>query len=135
LILENVRSAICASSQVLGRGFKLTVREPGEAEAKVVLLQGKIYPSGYLLGDPTTAVGEFDSLGWRVSLPGLNLVLAYQEPDIVLSSLEALTDPEQARQFLEKNIREQSSSYRDLSIQACTPRVVRYKPGNAHSSV
>jgi hypothetical protein len=110
--------------------YELAVREPGKAEPKVVPLQGKIYPPGYSIDGPATTRGEFGSPGWRALMPELNLVLASQEPDTVLSSLALLTDPEQACRFLEKSIREQSPAYRDLSIQACTPKVVRYKPGS-----
>ena len=74
-----------------------------------------------------------NSLGskdWHAIIPALNLELWKKEPEGVLSALELLTDPEQSRQYLMSRIRAASPAYKDLQIQACHPKVARYKPGS-----
>jgi Ser/Thr protein kinase RdoA (MazF antagonist) len=41
-----------------------------------------------------------------------------------------LTDPEESRHFLMRNIQAGSPQYHDIDIQASNPKVVRYKPGS-----
>jgi hypothetical protein len=110
--------------------YDLTIREAGQAEAREVALQGTIYSPGVSISAPTIPESAFESKTWRVYLPDLNLLLAMPGPEKVLTSLEFLTDPGQACQYLERSIRADSPAYRDLQIQACTPKVVRYKPGS-----
>ena len=68
--------------------------------------------------------------GWHADIPDLNLKLKTQESETVLASLAFLTDPEESRHFLMRNIRAASSKYQDMEIQASNPKVVRYKPGS-----
>jgi Ser/Thr protein kinase RdoA (MazF antagonist) len=68
--------------------------------------------------------------GWRAVIPELNLKLKTQESETVLGSLSFLTDPEESRHFLMRNIREGSPNYHDIEIQASNPKVARYKPGS-----
>src|SRR5690606_6664879 len=44
--------------------------------------------------------------------------------------LPRLTDPAAARDLLEESIRAASPAYRDIQLQACRPKVMRYKPGS-----
>ena len=73
------------------------------------------------------ALGSKD---WHAVIPDLNLELWIKQPEAVLSALGMLTDPEQSRQYLMRTIRAGSANYRDLEIQACHPRIARYKPGS-----
>lgn len=109
--------------------YELFVRGPGDVETRILPLEGTIFPPGYPVSGPTSAPGNLGSQGWRVYLPELNLELASPEPEKVLSSLALLTDPQEARSFLEQSIRD-NPAYREFSLQACNPRVVRYKPGS-----
>ncbi|HEY6072369.1 MAG TPA: phosphotransferase, partial [Anaerolineales bacterium] len=82
-------------------------------------------PSRLLLVE--NALGSKD---WHAVIPDLNLELWIKQPEAVLSALGMLTDPEQSRQYLMRTIRAGSANYRDLEIQACHPRIARYKPGS-----
>ena len=50
--------------------------------------------------------------------------------EIALPALPALTDPEQARDLLERHLRGASPADAGLRLAGCAPRVVRYKPGS-----
>ena len=52
------------------------------------------------------------------------------KPEAVLSALEMLTDPEQSRQYLMRPFGPGLRLISDLEIQACHPRIARYKPGS-----
>jgi aminoglycoside phosphotransferase (APT) family kinase protein len=108
---------------------QLTARKPGEGQDVVIPLQARIFPPGQLTG-AARVEGSLGQAGWLARLPELNLELRAREAETVLAALELLTDPEAARQFLESSIRADSPNYRDLRIQSCTPKVVRYKPGS-----
>lgn len=110
--------------------YKLMVARPGDTQHRTIPLQGAIYPPGVLQGGQAKVSGSLGEEGWQVDLPELNLVLKTQEPETILASLERLTDPEQSRQFLMESIRANSPAYRDLRIETCSPKVVRYKPGS-----
>jgi hypothetical protein len=59
------------------------------------------------------------------------LVLAPEaEAEAPLPALALLTDPERARELLERAIRAGIPEYRELRILAVTPRVMRYTPGS-----
>lgn len=72
----------------------------------------------------------FGSEGWRCHMPELGLEFRTQPGDIALATLPALTDPEEARVLIEHGIRGSSPKYADLRIEACRPKVMRYKPGS-----
>jgi hypothetical protein len=74
--------------------------------------------------------GTFGMEGWYAVIPDLNLKLRTQESEKVLGSLAFLTDPEESRHFLMRNIQAGSRKYQDIEIQASNPKVVRYKPGS-----
>jgi hypothetical protein len=70
----------------------------------------------------------FGSEGWSCYAPELRLELRVQPPDAALVSLPALTDPQEARVLLEKGMRSVSPAYESLTIEACRPQIMRYKP-------
>jgi hypothetical protein len=74
--------------------------------------------------------GAFGTDSWHAILPELNLELRALEPETELAAFAILTNPEQARQFLERSFRNGSPAYRDVRIQASNPQIVRYKPGD-----
>lgn len=110
--------------------YHLTISTPGEETSQTVVLEGAIYPPGILPDEEPQVEGAFGREGWRAVVPDLNLKLKSQEAETVLASLEFLTDPEESRHFLMRNIQADSPAYRDLQIQASNPKVVRYKPGS-----
>lgn len=110
--------------------YHVTICPPGENTAQTVILEGAIYPPGILPQDGPLIEGAFGREGWRAVIPDLNLKLKSQEAETVLASLEFLTDPEESRHFLMRNIQADSPDYRDIQIQASNPKVVRYKPGS-----
>lgn len=111
--------------------YELTVSKAGESDGMSTIdLQGIIYPPGVISTHAPLVENSLGSKEWHAVIPDLNLELWTKQPEAVLSFLNLLTDPEQSRQFLMKSIRAGSPAYRDLQIQACQPKVVRYKPGS-----
>jgi hypothetical protein len=110
--------------------FELSVSAQGAAEQYQVDLQGILYPWGGIADRPFTIEDALGSKTWHAVLPAFNLELWTKLPEAVLSSLAMLTDPEQSRQYLMRSIRAGSPAYRDLYIQTCQPKIVRYKPGS-----
>ena len=101
-----------------------------EKNPQTTILEGQIYPPGVIPRGEPEVEGAFGMDGWHAIIPDLNLKLKTQESETVLSSLSFLTDPEESRDFLMRNIREISPKYHDIEIQASNPKVVRYKPGS-----
>jgi phosphotransferase family enzyme len=110
--------------------YELTVSKPGEATTSKIHLQGILSAPDTVSSRPLLVENSLESKEWHAVIPALNLELWPKEPEGVLSSLELLTDPEQSRQYLMSRIRTASPSYRDLQIEACHPKVARYKPGS-----
>ena len=110
--------------------YHLVYSPPREKNSQTVILEGQIYPPGVIPQGEPEVEGTFAMEGWRAVIPDLNLKLKTQESETVLSSLSFLTDPEESRDFLMRNIRESSPKYHDIEIQASNPKVVRYKPGS-----
>ena len=110
--------------------YHLTIHPPGENTPQTVVLEGAIYPLGILPEEEPQVEGAFGREGWLAVIPDLNLKLKSQEAETVLASLAFLTDPEESRHFLMRNIQADSPAYRDLQLQASNPKVVRYKPGS-----
>jgi len=110
--------------------YELTVSKPGESGVSTINLQGIIYPPGVISSHAPLVENSLGSKDWHAVIPGLNLELWTKQPEVVLSSLQLLTDPEQSRQYLMNRIRAGSPVYRDLQIQSSQPKVVRYKPGS-----
>ena len=110
--------------------YHLTTCLPGENTPQTVILEGAIYPPGVISQGNPQVEGAFGMPGWHAVIPDLNLKLKTQESETVLGSLAFLTDPEESRHFLMRNIQAGSSKYHDMEIQASNPKVVRYKPGS-----
>jgi hypothetical protein len=73
--------------------------------------------------------GLFGTADWRCYLPELGLDLRISPDEAELEALPLLTDPEQARAFLEQSIRAGTSTYAGMRIKRATPKVMRNKPG------
>ena len=110
--------------------YHLVTALPGEDTSQTLVLEGAIYPPGVIPQGEAQVVGTFGREGWHAVIPDLNLKLKTQESETVLGSLAFLTDPEESRHFLMRNIQANSSKYQDMEIQASNPKVVRYKPGS-----
>lgn len=110
--------------------YHLTTRLPSEDAPWKITLEGSIYAPGVLPPETPHSEGRFGTPGWHVTISELNLKLKTQQAEKVLASLSFLTDPEESRIFLMRNIQAASSKYQDIEIQASNPQVVRYKPGS-----
>lgn len=109
--------------------YHLTTCPPGEKTPQTVTLEGVIYAPGVIARGEPQVEGAFGTPNWSAVIPELNLKLKTQESETVLTSMTFLTDPEESRHFLMRNIRE-GSKYHDIEIQSSNPKVVRYKPGS-----
>jgi hypothetical protein len=110
---------------------ELTVAEavaggpPGERTTHRV---ATIVPPRALPGDGKPA---HTTRGEGAAGPEARLVLAADaDGDAPLPAMALLTDPERARELLERAIRAGAPAYRDLRVLAVTPRVMRYTPGS-----
>src|SRR5919202_1857912 len=124
------RLRFMANSRCWTGSYRLSVVGPQPGQRRVVVLRGTIVPPGM---DAPTAAGAapaFGEQGWRTYLPDLRLHLQVQPEETELTTLPALTDPDQARVLLEQSIRGGPGAYSDLRIAAAIPRVVRYHPNS-----
>jgi hypothetical protein len=116
--------------------YRLTFAPAGRVgEPSQVDVEGRLYPPGALPRPPDQPAAAFGSDGWRHQLPELGLDLRAEPAgagigEVTLPSMPVLTDPAAARALLETTIRAASPAYAELRLTACTPRVVRYKPGS-----
>ena len=116
--------------------YELTIAEP-DGSAREIALAGTLTPPGSpappSVGIPPTpepSSAAFGSADWRGYLPdlGLDLYTDLAEEE-EFAALPILTDPQQARAFLEQSIRAGAPAYAGLAIATCTPKVMRNKPG------
>lgn len=115
--------------------YELTVADRHTDQPRVIALRGTIIPPGQPAPEPpesqpAASAPAFGSAGWKLYLPGLRVQLEPAKADAALPSLPILTDPEQARALLEQSIRAADPDYRDLRIETCAPKVMRYTPGS-----
>ncbi len=110
--------------------YQLTVEMSHGDAPRVIRMQGTLIPLDQ--PEPSAPVDgrALGSEGWRCFLPDLRLLLETQPPEAALPALPTLTDPELARALIEQSMRAAAPEYRELRIQSCMPRVVRYKPGS-----
>jgi phosphotransferase family enzyme len=101
--------------------------EPGE---RTIELNGTLFSPGSLSISQPVVEGAFGAEGWHAIFPELNLELKMPEPETELESFGLLTDPETSREFLERSLRGASRAYRSVTIQACKPKIIRYKAGD-----
>jgi Ser/Thr protein kinase RdoA (MazF antagonist) len=110
--------------------YHLTAYFPGNETSQIMTLEGEIYSPGVIPQGTAQVEGTIGLQGWHATIPDLNLKLKTQGSETVLGSLPFLTDPEESRLFLMRNIRAGSPKYQDIEIKASNPKVVRYKPGS-----
>ncbi|MEO7908158.1 MAG: phosphotransferase [Roseiflexaceae bacterium] len=110
--------------------YQLTVERPDGDKRQIVRMQGMLIPPAAPEPSQSANGRAFGSDGWSCYIPDLRLLLETQPPEVALPALPTLTEPEQARALLEQSLRAAAPEYRDLRIQSCVPRVVRYKPGS-----
>src|SRR5439155_1653817 len=91
---------------------------------------GSLIPPGLPEPDCAVHAAGLGSQGWRCYLPEMRLELRMEPPENGLPALPRLTDRETARELLEASIRAGAPAYADLRIEACTPKVMRHKPGS-----
>jgi thiamine kinase-like enzyme len=108
----------------------LKYRVHGETEEKSIELNGILYPPGVIPGDHPIVEGTFGAEDWHAVLPELNLELVPLESETELVAFELLTNPEKAREFLERSLWSASPSYHNAQIKSCNPEIARYKPGD-----
>src|SRR5574338_1198551 len=108
----------------------LEFRTLAAPEEKAIELKGVLYPPGSISTDRPIVRGEFGNDAWHAVLPELSLELTSLEPETELLAFDVLTDPDQARDFLERSIRSASPAYRNVQIRSCTLEIARYKPGD-----
>ena len=108
----------------------LKLQMQGEPAKRTIDLKGILYPPGSVSLDRPLVERSFGSDGWHAIFPELNLELSTLEPERELVAFGVLTDPEKAREFLERSLRSASPAYRAVQLRSCTPDVVRYKPGD-----
>jgi thiamine kinase-like enzyme len=108
----------------------LKFRVPDAQEERTIELNGTLYPPGFLSTDHPVVEGAFGEEGWHAIFPELRLEVRMPEPETELESVEMLIDPEKSRQFLERTLRGALPAYRNVHIQSCQPKIIRYKRGN-----
>lgn len=110
--------------------YQLTVEMPNGDARRVIRMHGTLIPPNQPEPPAPAAARALGSEGWRCYVPELRLLLETQPPEAALPSLPSLIDPEQGRVLIEQSMRAAAPTYRELRIQSCVPRVVRYKPGS-----
>jgi len=114
--------------------YTCTVEGPPPAPRRSVQLRGRLVPPGMaepdLPGRPPAVA--FGADGWFCYLPELRLELKPLPPEPELPALPLLTDPIQARAFLEQSIRAGSAAYQGLRIESCEPDMARSRVGVRH---
>jgi hypothetical protein len=110
--------------------YEVTVAGP-DGVVRAVALLGTVHPPMAVPVSEGPAATPFGTPGWRRVLPelGLELTIAPAE-EAALPALPVLTDPARARFLLEQQLRAAAPAYAGLRLAACTPHVVRSKPGN-----
>jgi aminoglycoside phosphotransferase (APT) family kinase protein len=109
--------------------YELKVGGPGEQPDRELALAGTLAPPDDAPAKPASVSGAFGSPEWRCILPELGLELWMEPAEEELEALPLLTDPEQARAFLERSIRVGSPGYAGIKIARAIPKVMRNKPG------
>ena len=108
----------------------LKVGVPDAAGERTIEFSGTLFPPGFLSINRPVVEGAFGAEGWHAIFPELNLELRTPEPETELEAFGLLTNPEKSREFLEGSLRGTSPAYRNIHIQSCKPKIIRYKPGN-----
>lgn len=93
------------------------------AGARPLELHGRVSPPHPPAGD------RVEEPGWRRYLPDLRLVVERGDADAALPALTPMTDPRAAAQLVERLLHT-SGRCPGIRVAACTPRVMRHKPGS-----
>jgi aminoglycoside phosphotransferase (APT) family kinase protein len=109
--------------------YLLTIAGSDAQGRREVALAGTLTPPDIARADQPAGDAAFGSPDWRCHLPELRLDLWTEDQEPELEALPILTNPDQARAFLEQSIRAGAPSYADMRIAACQPKVMRNKPG------
>jgi hypothetical protein len=96
---------------------------------RALTLAGTLTAPGSPQPDQAPGGGPFGSAEWRCKLPELRLDLWTAAEEQQLEALPILTDPQQARAFLEHSISQGSPAYAAMRIRQARPTVMRNKPG------
>jgi Ser/Thr protein kinase RdoA (MazF antagonist) len=110
--------------------YRVTATDSAGRE-RVVELAADILAPGAPGPDVTADDVPFGAEGWRAYIPELRLDLRVPLDEPALPALPLLTDPETARELLERAIRAGSPSYAGVRITAAHPRIVRAKGSRA----
>lgn len=110
--------------------YELAIDGGDAGQRRDVMLQARVIPPGFAEPDGAGDGAAFGTDTWRCYLPDLRLELKTQPHDPALPALPLLADPNQARALLERSIRDCSPAYRDIQIQSCAIKAMRYKPGS-----
>lgn len=122
----------------------LTVAGLTPGQSQVISLEGTLLPPGateppmagaqspFRMTRANQAGRDLIAESWCCYLPDLRLALHSQPQETELAALPQLLDPKQARRLLEESMRVggAAATHGELQIAACTPKVMRYKPGN-----
>lgn len=132
-----------AKHGVWSGSYLLTIAGLTPGQSQVIPLEGTLLPPGAPEPAATQAMPvrltpahqarrDLLTASWGCYLPDLRLVLHSQPQETELAALPQLLDPKQARRLLEESMRVggAATNYGELQIAACTPKVMRYKPGN-----
>jgi len=110
--------------------YELTIEESAGGPARELAIIGTLKPAHERASTAEPSSGAFGAAEWRVYLPELGLDLRMDlAEEAEFEALPILTDPQQARAFLQQSIRAGAPAYAELEIAACTPKVMRNKPG------
>lgn len=118
-------SGRCTVRRVRLKDQAWTVRYDVEVPGGVLRLGGALAGPGRPGDDPGA-----DGAGTRWHLPDLGVTVWPEPAERSLPALPRLVDPGAAARLLESSIRSASPAYADARVGACTPRVVRDKPGS-----
>lgn len=130
-LVESVTDRLRAKDEDWLVRCRVRVAEPGAAAREVVLVGTLTAPARRVPGPgaaPPGGVVPFGSPGWHGDLDDLGLHLRVQDSDEGLPALAALLDPQAAAGLIQRCLR--AGARPDATVEACTPRVVRYKPGS-----
>lgn len=110
--------------------YTLEITRVATGDCQQVQLQGALIPPADPTPEPSDGAYPFGHAQWRCYLAELHLSLATAPPESTLQTLPTLTDATAARAMLETAIRANGGPYAGYKIAACTPHIMRYKPGS-----
>ncbi|HWM59599.1 MAG TPA: phosphotransferase [Pseudonocardia sp.] len=134
LATGELRLVHCVPSRLRAKGeqwlarYELTVEDPAASSTRPVVLVGTLAPPSSTPPAAAPPGSRFGCPQWTGYLADLRLRLHTELVDDSLPMLPVLTDPDAARELLERGIGEQSCP--GIRITRADPEIVRYKPGS-----